>query len=119
MIGTNYEHAKKLYIKNFANYMTMKRNGEYKEYASFSVPIELERKWSEQVKDHLIDEICSGSNVLQVVQLARVNLPENEILEAFRVVASSSLRDSAIANIVQLKTLFDPAIFNKIVCLFQ
>ena len=97
----------------------MKKNGEFKEYCKFHVPKDIERKWSHEVKEKLIDEICSGSNFLLVAQLARVNLPEDEILSAFDELASSLLSDKILLTIEQLKTLFEPDIYTKIVSLYN
>lgn len=118
-MGTDYERAKELYFINFANHMTMKKNGEFKEYCKFHVPKDTEREWSLEVKERLMDEICSGSNLLQVAQLARVNLPESEIVDAFKLLSSSPLRDRILSTIEQLKPLFEPSLYKRIVGLFK
>ena len=117
-MGTDYERAKELYFINFANHMTMKKNGEFKEYYKFRIPKDTEREWSLEVKEKLIDEICSGSNLLQVVQLARVNLPESEIVHAFELLSLSSQKGKILATIEQLKPLFEPDLYKRIVQLF-
>lgn len=111
---TDHERAKELYFINYANHMTMKKNGEFKEYCKFHVSKDTERKWSLEVKEKLIDEICSGSNLLQVVQLARVNLPESEIVDAFELLSSSSLRGKILSSIEQQKPLFEPDLYKKL-----
>lgn len=116
---TDYQRAKELYFTNFANLMTMKKNGEFKEYCMYHVPKDTEHEWSLEVKDKLMDEICSGSNLLQVVQLARVNLPESEIVDAFKLLSSYSLRDKILTTIEQLKPLFEPDLYKIIVQLFK
>lgn len=118
-MGTDYERAKELYFLNFANHMTMKKNGEFREYIKFRIPKETEREWSLEVKEKLMDEICSGSNLLQVAQLARVNLPESEILRAFELLSSSPLKDKILTSIEQLKPLFEPNLYKEIVKLFN
>ncbi len=118
-IGAHYQRAKELYFINFANHMTMKKNGEFNEYIKFRIPKETEHEWSLEVKDKLMDEICSGSNLLQVVQLARVNLPKSEILHAFELLSLSSLKDKILASIEQLKPLFEPSLYKEIVKLFS
>lgn len=116
---TDYKRAKELYFINFANHMTMKKNGEFKEYIRFRVPKEIEHEWSLEVKEKLMDEICSGSNFLQVAQLARVNLPESEILRAFELLSASSLKNKILTTIEQLKPLFDPNLYKKILKQFN
>ena len=118
-IGSDYERAKELYFINFANHMTMKKNGEFKEYCKFRIPEDTEREWSLEVKEKLMDEICSGSNLLQVAQLARVNLPKSEILHAFDLLSSSSQKDKILTTINQLKPLFEPDLYKSIVQLFR
>lgn len=118
-MGTDYERAKELYFINFANYMTMKKNGEYKEYCRFHVPKGTEREWSLEVKEKLMDEICSGTNLLQVVQLARVNLPESEIVEAFNVLSLAPHKDEILYTIEQQKPLFEPNLYKQITQLFK
>lgn len=97
----------------------MKKNGEFKEYCKYRVPKDIEREWSLEVKEKLVDEICSGYNLLQVAQLARVNLPESEIVDAFKLLSSSSLRDKILTTIEQLKPLFEPDLYKRIVRLFK
>lgn len=118
-MGTDYERAKELYFINFANHMTMKKNGEFKEYCKFRIPKGTEREWSLEVKEKLMDEICSGSNFLQVAQLARVNLPKSEIVRAFELLSSSPLRDKILTAIEQQKPLFELELYKSIVQLFK
>ena len=118
-MGTDYERAKELYLNNFANHMTMKKNGEFKEYNKFHIPKDTEYEWSLEVKERLMDEICSGSNLLQVVQLSRINLPENEIMGAFKLLASCSLNNQIYDMIQKLCPLFDRNLYDKIIALFQ
>lgn len=109
------ERAKELYFINFANHMTMKKNGEFKEYNKFQVSKDTEREWSLEVKDNLVNEICSGSNLLQVVQLSRINLPESEVVDAFKLLYKSPLRDEILTTIEQQKPLFEPNIYKLII----
>ena len=109
------ERAKELYFINFANHMTMKKNGEFKEYNKFHVPKDTEREWSLEVKDNLVNEIYSGSNLLQVVQLSRINLPESEVVDAFKLLYKSPLRDEILTTIEQQKPLFEPNIYKLII----
>lgn len=113
------ERAKELYLINFANHMTMKKNGEFEEYCKFKISEETEHKWSCEVKEALIDEISSGQNLLQVVQLAHINLSESEILDAFKLLASVTLRDEILATVKRLKPLFEPDLYKKIEQLFN
>ena len=119
IMGADYERAKELYYKNFANHMTMKKNGEFTEYCKFHVPKSIEREWSLEVKEKLLDEICSGSNILQVAQLARINLPESEIVDAFNVLSSSPPKDEILNTIELLKPLFEPNLYEQILQLFK
>lgn len=118
-MGTAYERAKELYFNNYANHMTMKKNGEFKEYCKFQIPKETEREWSLKVKEKLLDEIRSGTNLPQVVQLARVNLPKSEIVHSFELLVSSSLRDKILTTIKRLEPLFEPDLYTIIVQLFK
>lgn len=115
----DFVRAKELYIKNFANYTTMRKNGEYDEYHRFHVPADKEHKWSEEVKDLLIGEILSGSDTLQVTNLTRVNLPENEIVDAFYSLSLSPRRDEVLDAIELLKPLFEPGWYERIVLFFK
>jgi hypothetical protein len=99
--------------------MTMKKNGEFEEYCKYHIPKEQEHIWSSEVKDMLMKEISTGSNLLQVVQLSRVNLPEDDILDAFRILSETSLRDRILATIMQLSPLFSPRIYQRIMKLFH
>ena len=93
----------------------MKKNGEFKEYNKFHVPKDTEREWSLEVKDNLVNEIYSGSNLLQVVQLSRINLPESEVVDAFKLLYKSPLRDEILTTIEQQKPLFEPNIYRLII----
>lgn len=115
----DYTRAKELYFINFANYMTMKKNGEFEEYCKHRVPKDIECKWGREVKESLLDEICTENNLLQVVQLARVNLPKNEILDAFKLLSVSPQRDRILMAIEQLKSLFEQDFYKRIVELFK
>lgn len=117
--GTDYERAKELYYINFANHMTMKKNGEFNEYCKFRIPEDTEREWSLEVKEILMDEIYSGSNILKVVQLARVNLPVSEIVHAFELLSLSSQKGKILTIIEQQKPLFEPDLYKRIVQLFK
>lgn len=114
-----YLRAKELYFINFANHMTMKKNGEFKEYCKFGIPKDVEYEWSLEVKEQLLKEISSGSNFLQVTKLADVNLPENEILSAFVALSMLPENDRILATIKQLQPLFEPDLYRKIIQQFE
>ena len=122
-LGINYEasieKAKRLYFINYANHMTMKRNGEYEDYIKYHISPETEHEWSVEVKEQLIDAILSGKDLLKVYSLSRINLQEDEILNAFTLLATSPLKDEILQNIVTLKSLFEPMIYKKIIELFK
>lgn len=97
----------------------MKKNGEFKEYRKFRVPEGIEREWSLEIKEKLMDDICAGSNLPQVAQLARVNLPKSEILDAFKLLSTSPLRDRILTTIQQLEPLFAPDMYKSIMRIFE
>lgn len=113
------KQARELYVKNYANHMTMKKNGEYEAYCKYRVSKEKERRWSLYVKRKLVDEIRSGSNLLQVVPLAHVNLPRKEIIGVFSILSSCELKDEILAAIEQQKPFFEPDLYEDIVQLWQ
>ena len=113
------EAAKRLYINNFANHMTMKKNGEYTDYKKYNISPEIEHEWSLEVKDKLLVDILKEKDFLKVYSLSRVNLMENEILDAFALLAASPLKAEILQNIVTLKRLFEPMIYEKICELFK
>ncbi len=115
----NFASAKKLYFKNFANYTTMRKNGEYDEYHRFHVPADKEYAWSEEVKDLLIEKIVNESAPLEVINLSRVNLPENEIEDAFRSLSLSPKSSEILEAIELLKPLFEPGWYERIVLFFK
>ena len=86
----NMDRAKNLYFDNFANHMTMRKNGEYEEYRRYAVPKEVEYNWSLELKELLIEQILGGENLLQVLQLSRISLPEDEVLDAFKYLSQST-----------------------------
>ena len=118
-LDADYNRAKELYFTNFANHMTMKKNGEFKEYCKFGIPKDIEHEWSLEVKEQLIKEISSESNFLKVTQLACVNLPENEILTAFMELSTLSQKDKIFTTIKQLQPLFEPDLYPKIIQQFE
>ena len=77
------EATKRLYINNFANHMTMKKNGEYKDYKKYNISPEIEHEWSLEVKDKLIADILeevflkvyslSGKNFLKNKKMPKMN----------------------------------------------
>lgn len=113
------EAAKRLYFINFANHMTMKMNGEYEDYIKYNISSEIEHEWSLEVKDKLLVDILKEKDFLKVYSLSRVNLMENEILDAFALLAASPLKAEILQNIVTLKRLFEPTIYEKICELFK
>ena len=117
--GACKESAKKLYFINYANHMTMKKNGEYDEYIKYNISPEIEHEWSLEVRDKLVEDILSGKDFLKIYSLSRVNLPESEILNAFSLLAVSPFKDEILQNIVTLNKLFEPTIYGKILELFK
>ena len=94
--------------------MTMKMNGEYEDYIKYNISPEIEHEWSLEVKDKLLVDILKEKDFLKVYSLSRVNLMENEILDAFALLAASPLKAEILQNIVTLKRLFEPTIYEKI-----
>lgn len=118
-VDIDCEKAKQLYFANFANHMTMRKNGEYEEYSKYHISTETEQKWSREVRDKLVADIISGKDLLKVSALARINLPEREIIESFQLLRESSLCTIILDTIVQLKELIDPELFKRIIRLFS
>lgn len=115
----DFKRAKELYYANFASYMTMKKNGEFNAYRKFDIPKDVEHEWSIDVKERLIDEVRSGADLLKVVNLSRVNLPKNEIVDAFRSLAECPLRERILSTIEQMEPLFESGLYKSIVRLFS
>ena len=111
--------AKRLYFINYANHMTMKMNGEYEDYIKYNISSEIEHEWSLEVREQLVAKILKEKDFLKVYSLSRVNLMENEILDAFALLAASPLKAEILQNIVTLKRLFEPTIYEKICELFK
>ena len=97
----------------------MKKNGEFREYSSFQVSKETEFEWSLEVKEKLMNEICNDGNLLQVVPLSRINLPKNEVVDAFELLSLSSKRNEILTTIKLFKQLFEPNIYEIIIKVFE
>lgn len=115
----NFNEAKKIYFDNFGSYITMKKNGEYSEYNKYNVSKALEYEWSIKIKDNLLMDIVDGKNLIRVINLANINLPENQIIDAFEMLAKSKLRNEIENMIEKLKPLFDNDLYNKIIVKYK
>ena len=109
--------AREIYFDNFGNFSTMKRNGEYREYIRRKISVELEYQWSVEIKNILIDDIIDKEEFFKIVPLSRVNLPENEIIEAFRVISLRCSKDKIRQNLEQLQNLISPHIYEQVISL--
>ncbi len=115
----NFDVAKKIYFDNFGSYITMKKNGEYSEYNKCNISKALEYEWTTIIKDNLMMDIIDGNNLIRVVNLANINLPEDEIIDIFKKLATSKLRNEIENMIEKLKPLFDENLYNKIIIAFE
>lgn len=79
----------------------------------------MEYEWSTKIKDNLLMDIVDGKNLIRVINLANINLPENEIIDAFKMLATSKLRNEIENMIEKLKPLFDNDLYNKIIITYQ
>ena len=113
----NKKTAREIYFDNFGNFSTMKRNGEYREYVRRKISVELEYQWSVEVKNILIDDIVGKEEFFKIVPLSRVNLPENEIVEAFKVIFLRCSKDKLRQNLEKLKNLISPQIYGQVISL--
>ena len=113
----NKKTAKEIYFDNFGNFSTMKQNGEYREYIRRKISVELEYQWSVEIKNFLIDDIIDKEEFFKIVPLSRVNLPENEIIEAFKVLSLQCSKDKLRDNLKKLQTLISPQIYEHIISL--
>ena len=111
----NKKTSREIYFDNFGNFSTMKRNGEYREYIRRKVSVSLEYQWSLEIKNILIDDIISKEEFFKIVPLSRVNLPENEIIEAFKVLSLRCSKDKIRQNLEQLQNLIPPQIYEQII----
>ncbi len=115
----NYKRARELYFINFASFITMKKNGEFEEYCKYSISKETEQKWSYEVKEKLMEDILNKNNYTHVVNLSRINLPENEILDDFRTLSLSLKKNEILQHIEKFDNLFEKDIYTKIVTIFR
>lgn len=111
--------AKEIYFDNFGNFLTMKRNGEYRDYSRKRVSVELESQWSIEIKNHLIDDIVNRGEFLKIVPLSRLNLPENEIMGAFEIISLKCSKAEIRQTLEQLQNLITPSIYEQLVHLFM
>lgn len=54
--------AKKIYFDNFGSVFFMKRNGEYKTYQRYKVPIDIEKKWKLQMEEIIFNGLRYFNN---------------------------------------------------------
>lgn len=113
------KNAKEIYFDNFGNILTMKRNGEYRDYIRKRVPAMLECQWSVEIKNNLIDDIVNKQEFFKIVPLSRLNLPENEILEAFEIISSKCSKDVLRQNLEQLQNLITPNLYEELIHLLK
>ena len=113
----NKKTAREIYFDNFGNFSTMKRNGEYREYIKSKISVEFEYQWSVEIKNNLIDNIICKEEFFKIVPLSRVNLPESEIIEAFRVLSLRCSKDKLRDNLEKLQKLISPQIYEHIISL--
>ena len=117
-ISSNLIRAKELYFLNYANYGTMKRNGEYEEYVKYSVPKPLEEEWSRILINDLVKRIKTGEDVWLVSNLANIRIDEQEIIESFRIISESSNIDQIIDAISKSRPLIPDHIYDEIEKIF-
>ena len=110
--------AKELYFDNFGNFHTMDKNGECREYIKKGASAEEERQWSMEIKEMLIDDITQKKDFVKIVPLSRVNLPENEIVEAFRIVSQRCSKAEVREMLKRLQPLVAPEMYQQIFPLF-
>ena len=110
----NKKTAREIYFDNFGNFSTMKRNGEYREYIRRKISVELEYQWSVEIKNILIDNIIGKEEFFKIVPLSRVNLPESEIIEAFKVLSLRCSKDKLRDNLEKLQKLISPQIYEQL-----
>ena len=110
--------AKELYFDNFGNFHTMDKNGEYCEYIKKKASAEEEQQWSVEIREMLIDDIVKKKDFVKIVPLSRVNLPENEIVEAFRTIAQRCSKAEVREMLKRLHSLIAPEIYQQIFPLF-
>ncbi len=67
----------------------------------------------------MILDLVNGNNLIRVINLANINLPENEIIDAFKMLSKSKLRNEIENMIEKLKPLFDSDLYDKIIILFS
>ena len=72
-----------------------------------------------EIKNILIDDIIDKEEFFKIVPLSRVNLPENEIIEAFKVLSLRCSKDKIRQNLEQLQNLISPHIYEQVISLLQ
>ena len=113
----NKKTAREIYFDNFGNFSTMKRNGEYREYKRSKTSVEFEYQWSVEIKNILIDDIIGKEEFFKIVPLSRINLPESEIVEAFKILLLRCSKDKLRDNLEKMKKLISPQIYEEIISL--
>ena len=77
---------KKLFFYSCGNYDMMSRDGVFETYKKYHIPAETEDAWSRELKQTLLDDILNRRIFQRVYPLSRLNLPRNEIIEAFQII---------------------------------
>lgn len=113
------KNAKEIYFDNFGNILTMKRNGECRDYIRKRVPAELECQWSIEIRNNLIDDIVNRGEFFKIVSLSRLSLPENEILGAFEIISSKCSKDVIRQHLERLQNLITPNLYEQLIHLFK
>lgn len=111
--------AKEIYFDNFGSLLTMKRNGEYRNYIKKRGSLEQEHEWSVEIKNILVDAVINKKDFVKIVPLSRVNLPESEIVEAFKTISLQCSDPKVRESLDKLKILISPNIYERIVVLFK
>ena len=113
----NRKTAKEIYFDNFGNFSTMKRNGEYREYKKSKTSVKIEYQWSIEIKNILIEDIVDKEEFFKIVPLSRINLPESEVIDAFKVLLLRCSKDKIRDTLEKMKKLISPQIYEEIIAL--
>lgn len=98
----------------------MSKNGEYSSYEKCDIPKYKEIEWTIELKKSFIEKIGCGENLYLVVNLAELQLEENEILDGFYILSKSNNKDGIYTMIIKLSNLFENhLLFAKIVEIFR
>jgi len=75
----------------------------------------LELQWKYEIRDNLISSIGSGENLMGIYSLSRIDLSDEEIVEAFKILKLSPLQEEIKKTIEVLQPLIGVGIYDKIV----